>query len=155
MAEGKKRLYRRDTVKRSLESFVEQAKKVLDGDIDLPDKLIHAIVFGSFVNTDNDRVHDLDIGIVVREHREKWMDYITKHPELSTGDWFNDLYLPQIMMIKFLKNGKGIISIHYFTEEEFRDCEDYRRILTDSEHVYLVKDRKFCGEGLEQLDVHL
>ena len=124
MAEGKKRLYRRDTAKKSLLSFIEQTKKVLDGDVDLPDKLVHVIVFGSYVNTDRDMIHDLDIGVIVRENRDGWKDYIDRHPELSTGDWFSDLYLPQVMMIKFLKNGKGIISLHYFTEEDFTDRED-------------------------------
>ena len=148
MAEGKKRLYKRETARKALESFIGQAEQVVSGKTDFPDQLIHAIVFGSYVNTDNPKVHDLDIEIVVDEHRELWKPYARTHPEELTEDWFQNLILPNLMLRKFLKKGKSIISLHYVDYREYE--EDFmKEVVLGDRHMYIVRDGKICWEVVE------
>ncbi len=153
MAEGKKRLYKRETVQRTLVSFVKQVRKVIEGETDFPDKLVNVIIFGSYVNSDDKMLHDLDVALVVREERDQWKEYRRRHPEQATGDWFGDLILPHLMLLRFLQNGKRLLSINYCTEDEFTTDQGIRRVALGKKHVYLVKDGQLCEDSLKILGV--
>ena len=77
MAEGKKKLYKRETVKKHLKELIERVKLFQSGEADLPypDKIEELIIFGSYVNSDREKIHDLDIFLELNEDRSSWQSF--------------------------------------------------------------------------------
>ena len=143
MAETKGKLYSRKTIDKHYGDFTIQVEDF--NGLGFPDKLMDVIVFGSYINTDNRKIHDLDIGVRFEKHPELYEDFKKKMKEnqlrkYSNKNFLEKLLIPYTEEIRFLKAGHGTISIHdiqYDEEAIFKD-----------KHLYIMKDGKLIEDAL-------
>lgn len=146
MAEGKKREYKRETVERVFEELKERVMLVnYQGHIR---KVKDVIVFGSFINTDKPKIHDLDVVFVLypRDFSNQRLEHYISENRLferrpfSNTSYFDITSYPFNEVYWFLKNGVGIISLH-------DECDI--KAATYQKHIYLMKDGVYLFEPLE------
>lgn len=157
MAEGKKRLYHRATANTALFHSLEQALSINNGTAPrpYPFNVAEFAVFGSLVTTLGN-VHDVDIFIGledVPEYASKRKDstfiqalidwefkYFPEHACRSAYPY----ELPSEELYRFVKNGKGIISLHPYDELKLLRCQ----------YVSLISNGKLTTVGESVLAAH-
>ncbi len=149
MSETKARLYNRSTCMNSLKGFVNRAMDINNDKADYKynNKVKDVILFGSLVNTDNEKVHDIDLFVDMgddKDKSEKFLkdNYTAIHQKFS-GDWLVMLYSEDILRVRYMKNRKGYFSIH-------SDKCDMPAVTRDK-YIYLIKDYKVTDECYEFL----
>lgn len=145
MAEGKKRLYKRETIERIFNELHERVMYVnYEGHIR---KVKDVIVFGSFVNTDKPMIHDLDVVYVLYEsdfaNRKieetiSWQRLDERRP-FSYISWWDVTFYPENEIYWYLKNRQGIISLHGSLD---LGAAVYQK------HMYLMKDGVYYEKPL-------
>lgn len=143
MAEIKKRLYLRRTIDRHYSHFTIQVEDF--NILNFPDKLMDVVIFGSYINTNNPKIHDLDIGVRFEKHPELYDDYKKRMSKKQLAKYVNksfleQLYIPYLEEIRFLKAGYGTISIH--------DIQDDADAVFKDKHLYIMKDEEIIDEAL-------
>ena len=145
MAESKSKLYKRKTVEKKLNELLERISQ-LNEEISHPEFTCFVdemVAFGSYINTDNEKIHDLDIairlklkprynnniGLASREAQQRAPENI---------DFLRKLCWSQEEVYQYLKNRCGIYSFHLLDEE--------RKIVESDIHKVLVKNGKLTGQ---------
>ena len=144
MAEGKKREYKRETVSKVYNELRERVRVVNEQNHILIVKDI--IVFGSFINSNNPLIHDLDVCFITNKvdfydksiHKISNERLSKRRP--NTYFSFTDvLNYPVNEIIWYLKKKQGIISLHSIDDI---DAAKYQK------HIYLMKDSIFLENPL-------
>jgi len=127
MAEGKKRLFKRETCTLELNELLNRAEQVNHD----PYYLYYVkelIVFGSYVNTQNPKIHDLDIALDLEQKcddREFVMKKSSERVRASgkSLSFVDTIYYCYIETAKYLQNRSHILSLH--------DIDMYKKIKDD------------------------
>ena len=128
MAEGKKRLFKRETCTLELNELLNRVEQVNHD----PYYLYYVkelIVFGSYVNTQNIKIHDLDIALNLEQkcdNREFVMKKSSERVRASEKSlsFVNTIYYCYIETAKYLQNRSHILSLH--------DIDMHKKIKDDS-----------------------
>ena len=149
MSETKKKMYKRVAAAKAARELIPRIEAINNDNADYHyyNKIKDVILFGSFVNTDQDMVHDLDVCVVHDDDRDLLDKFYRQHRGTFKNllqDLFCELYLKQ----RFTKNGKSIYSLHSNVEEG----SEIISIATSKEHVYLFRDHKLCDDALGAID---
>jgi|GEM_PF-1559218 len=128
MAEGKKRLFKRETCTLELNELLNRVEQVNHS----PYYLYYVkelIVFGSYVNTQNPKIHDLDIALDLEQkcdNREFVMKKSSERVRASgkSLSFVNTIYYCYIETAKYLQNRSHILSLH--------DIDMHKKIKDDS-----------------------
>ena len=122
MSESKQREYKRATVAKKLPELMRRVMQLND-ESEHPDfvyKVEELIVFGSFVNTDNEKIHDLDIGIKLVP-KDKYVHLSSEDlqhisyrraVEANITDMILQSFWLEEEVLRYLKNKSGIYSFH-------------------------------------------
>lgn len=143
MSEGKKREYLRKTCKAKVEEFVKRAVEINTDKADYHyyNKIKDIILFGSLINTDRPKVHDIDL-LVIYDYEHGLLEKFHKEHYGRFNDWFVDCDSERELRIMYLKNKCGIFSVHGVScrNGQFRDDDEEYLIATSDKHIYLMKD---------------
>ena len=128
MAEGKKRLFKRETCTLELNELLNRVEQVNHD----PYYLYYVkelIVFGSYVNTQNPKIHDLDIALNLEQkcdNREFVMKKSSERVRASNKSlsFLDTIYYCYIETAKYLQNRSHILSLH--------DIDMHKKIKDDS-----------------------
>ena len=144
MAETKGRLYSRRTVAKHYRHFTIQMEDF--NELNFPDKLMDVVIFGSYINTNNPKIHDLDIGVRFEKHPELYENYRNNMDEVHKKRYKNfteQLYAPYLDEIRFLKARIGTISIH--------DIDMESEAIFKDKYLYIMKDGVILEEAMVSL----
>lgn len=157
MAEGKKRLYNRATANAALCNSLCRAVEVNSKTAAYPFPFYvgELAIFGSLI-TSTGKVHDVDVAIQLKPCKEldeqrktgKFIDYLIKweytyfreRAERSGYVFF----LPEEETQRYIKAGKGIISLHQYDELQLLHCP----------YVPLITNGKLTPDGEAVLNAH-
>lgn len=137
MSESKKVLYKREVCEGAIKGLCERALDINNDKADYKyyNHIKDIILFGSLVNTDKDKVHDVDIAVFFENDREKMQKFHKEHLGILS-DFISDMFSETILQERYLKGGKKVFSIHSNVHER----EELRSIATSDRHIYLMKD---------------
>jgi len=143
MADSKKRLYSRETINKHYSDFIEQVKTY--NEKGFPDKILDVVIFGSYINTNNPKMHDLDIGIRFEKHPELYEDYKKKMSKEQLEKYANRCFLDRLVIphteeIRFLKAKHGTISLY--------DIDYDKEYIFNDKHLYIVKNGELIEDAL-------
>lgn len=129
------REYKRKTICNALTKLCERVIAVNEGTADLPypQRIKKVIVFGSFINSTKETVHDGDIYIEVDENRDKWRDFAQKYGNRN-GNYIDYLFTAQHKLNKYLKTSPALS----FQNDE----ETFEKIVKSDTHIFLIDDGK-------------
>lgn len=139
MAEGKKRLFYRSTVLKTFKDLYERVKHINEADLMLNIKDI--IVFGSFINTTNEMIHDLDVCFTFErntnsnscEYHNELQRRMEKARPAGGYTFLDCLFYDVYETARYLRGHSSIISVH---DVSSLDAALYQI------HIYLMKDGK-------------
>lgn len=144
MSESKKKLYKRETCMQAVKELIVRAEEINadKADYHYYNKLKDVILFGSLVNTNNDKVHDIDIAAIQDNIPVQMHQFHLEHPSLIS-DWFWDECSEWFCQRKYLKNGRKMFSIH----SNVMEGKEIKDIATSDKHIYLVRDHKITADA--------
>lgn len=139
MAETKSRLFKRETCTRHLLDLLKIAEEINSGNIDRNEiekellcsfKVKSITVFGSYINTKNPKIHDLDISIEIVDNPDTVNneDLFEKRMRLASilkpqFSYFDTMFYQHNFILMTLKHRSNIISLHEPSELAQLDCE--------------------------------
>lgn len=144
MAEGKKRLFHRTSVEKAYQDLIKRVKNIKKQD--LLGEVTDVIVFGSFVNSDLEQIHDLDVcflykrnpnGISTKEYENLLVERISKIKPNSNYSFFEMLIYDHIEIERYLRNKSAILSVH---------GNDSLVVALFDKHIFLMKNGKVLDE---------
>ena len=146
MSEGKKVEYRRDNCREKVKGLLKRAEEINTGkaDYNYYNRIKEMILFGSLVNTNKDKVHDIDILVVWDSNCELRMKFHYEHPKIFKDmiyDYFSEWYLTK----RYLKGGSKVFSIHSNVEESNGIFD----IARSDKHIILMSDYKALPENID------
>lgn len=159
MPENKLKEFKRESVDRVYKEFIDRVKHIFVNREEHIDVIKYICVFGSYVNSDKPRIHDLDIvidthlrpGISTEDFRKYIIGIENKYFEegkyISPHDAI-DYHRNEILVA--LRNNSKMISFH--------DVYDLNVALQDK-HIWIVKDCKLIDnpvveEGMNKEEIH-
>ena len=160
MAEGKLKEYSRESSYKQLIEYINRAKNINKGDIPFERlvKVNNLIVFGSFVNSKKEKVHDVDLLLDlerlydedisvfdVDEKAPKLANYFEKKINSLSNNIVSMHNVPIKCIISYLKANLNIISAHGYDDKEFLD-----EILNDK-HLFIIKNGKVLDNNINKL----
>lgn len=148
----KVREFKRDTVCRTLVDFLNRCYVMNSNELDDTEAAAYynikdLTVFGSFVNSDKEKVHDLDVHLVLERSElcsEMSYEEIEDFSLVSipkTGDFVGTLYWLEVGSLNYLKNSSPILSL---------DTEDDVEELSGTK-VKLIEDYEFNKENIKKI----
>ncbi len=149
MAEGKKREYLRATCEKKIVEFVERASLVNAGKADYRyyNRVEEIILFGSMANTENDKVHDIDLYVQWTDDRILMAMFMEENEDVVYQKFpsFIDAFFAEWHLAeRFLKGRCGIFSVHSNVVEG----KGVRRIACADKHLYLMRNGIVNEEAL-------
>ena len=128
MAESKKREFNRAIAQKRCLEAVDRAILINEGKAERPFlyTVNELVVFGSLVNSDRPKVHDVDLFVTWKQKQKlnfqddykaadkAWQDYTRKYaPDSLWNDWYKVQSFPQTDVQRYLRGrGSGLISLH-------------------------------------------
>lgn len=126
MAESKKREFNRAIAQKRCLEAVDRAILINEGKAERPFlyTVNELVVFGSLVNSDRPKVHDVDLFVTWKQKLnfqddykaadKAWQDYTRKYaPDSLWNDWYKVQSFPQTDVMRYLRGrGSGLISLH-------------------------------------------
>lgn len=126
MAESKKREFNRAIAQKRCLEAVDRAILINEGKAERPFlyTVNELVVFGSLVNSDRPKVHDVDLFVTWKQKLnfqddykaadKAWQDYTRKYaPDSLRNDWYKVQSFPQTDVQRYLRGrGSGLISLH-------------------------------------------
>lgn len=126
MAESKKREFNRAIAQKRCLEAIDRAILINEGKAERPFlyTVNELIVFGSLVNSDRPKVHDVDLFVTWKQKLnfqddykaadKAWQDYTRKYaPDSLWNDWYKVQSFPQTDVQRYLRGrGSGLISLH-------------------------------------------
>ena len=146
MSESKKRLYKRETATLAAESLLDRIDEINNGNADYQyyNRIKSVLLFGSFVNSNNPLIHDLDVLVIHDDDRTLMGKFHSEHPGLFS-DFVEDIYSEALMKERYLRNRKNIYSIHSNIHE--RESEILKIAMSDK-HIFICRNHKICDDAL-------
>ena len=121
--------YSRVTAQRALENVIQRIEKA-NNKKDFIYKITKAVLFGSYINSDKDKVGDLDIALYI-ELKDKSKDEIEQNFERARTS-IN--YVPFLMrfiygkeeVFRYIKDKKRVLQLHYGNkvDEDAKNCNE-------------------------------
>lgn len=153
MAEGKKREYNRATCKERLRELLKRAEEINSDCADYPyrNHIETIVLFGSLINTDKDKVHDIDIYIQWDDNRMLMYEFYQKHYSVVARkyhDLVDQMFGEWLLTKSYLKNSCGIFSIHSNVDDG--DAQILPVVAADK-YLVLMQDYKAHYEALEEI----
>ena len=125
-AESKKREFNRAIAQKRCLEAVDRAILINEGKAERPFlyTVNELVVFGSLVNSDRPKVHDVDLFVTWKQKLnfqddykaadKAWQDYTRKYaPDSLWNDWYKVQSFPQTDVQRYLRGrGSGLISLH-------------------------------------------
>ena len=145
MSESKKLFSKRETAADAAEALIHRIDAINKGSADYPyyNRIEAVILFGSFVNSDKPRIHDLDVLVIHDDDRKLMKKFHEEHLGMY-ADFVEDIFSEALLKEKYLRNRKNIYSIHSNAHERMPDILD---IATSDRHVFICRDHKVCDEA--------
>lgn len=145
MSEGKKAEFRRDTCKEKLKGFLQRAVDINTGKADYKyyNRIKEIVLFGSLVNTDKEKVHDIDLLVIWDDDRELGERFHEEHPYIFR-DWLKDMFSEWYSAEKYLRGGAKVFSIHSNVVEGKRIYD----IVNSDKHIILASDHNVIFANL-------
>ncbi len=148
MTEGKKRKFSRNAVEKNFLELCERIRNIDYKDFDA--ELETVLVYGSFVNTNKEKIHDLDVFVQVKRkkfgsenEKNDFYEYLILKSK-KAGRYRNNYYgmnYDLFELIYYLKGTSRIISIHFGDELD---------IALNDKHIWLVKNCNILSEPIEE-----
>ena len=153
MAEGKKREYKRSTCMERLKELLLRAEDINADRADYKylNHIQEIILFGSLINTEKQKVHDIDIYVVWDDDRNRSQEFNAEHAEIIKSKFSNmvdQLFGEYFLAMRYLKGGCGIFSIHSNVEE---GNERMLPIVKSDRHLYLMSDYRAHFEAIDEI----
>jgi len=146
MSESKKTEYKRETCREKIREIVKRAEEINNGTADYKyyNRIKEMILFGSLVNSDKEKVHDIDILVIWDDNRELGGKFHKEHPRIFK-DWIKDMFSEWYSAEKYLRNGGKAYSIHSNVEEgkeivEMAKSKKYIVLMSDNKSVPIDLD---------------
>ncbi len=153
MAEGKKREYKRETCKKRLSDLVRRVDDINNGNADYKyyNKVKDVILFGSLINTDKDKIHDIDLYVIWDDNRKLSTKFNKENSSIINEkfqDMISQLFGEWYLALRYIKGGCGIFSIHSNVSEPI---DSMMKIVESDKHVYLVSDYKINDDAMAMI----
>lgn len=156
MAESKKREFNRAIAQKRCLEAIDRAILINEGKAERPFlyTVNELVVFGSLVNSDRPKVHDVDLFVTWKQKLnfqddykaadKAWQDYTRKYaPDSLWNDWYKVQSFPQTDVQRYLRGrGSGLISLH---------GELDRFAIDGSENYAVILDGKVQEDALDAL----
>lgn len=156
MAESKKREFNRAIAQKRCLEAVDRAILINEGKAERPFlyTVNELVVFGSLVNSDRPKVHDVDLFVTWKQKLnfqddykaadKAWQDYTRKYaPDSLWNDWYKVQSFPQTDVQRYLRGrGSGLISLH---------GEFDRFAIDGGENYAVILDGKVQEDALDAL----
>lgn len=132
--------YSRVTAQRALENVIQRIEKA-NNKKDFIYKITKAVLFGSYINSDKDKVGDLDIALYI-ELKDKSKDEIEQNFERARTS-IN--YVPFLMrfiygkeeVFRYIKDKKRVLQLHYGNKVD----EDAKNFNEPISYIYINKHK--------------
>ena len=133
-----KKLYTRETAKMTLENVIKRIKEANRND-EFIYKITKAVLFGSYINSNKEKVGDLDIAIYI-ELKDKSKPELEQNMERAST---SNSYVPFILkfiygkeeVFKFIKDRKDILQLHDGNQVD-KDSKEHKEPLS---YIYFDK----------------
>ena len=133
-----KKLYKRETAKRTLENLIKRIKEA-NGNDEFIYKITKAVLFGSYINSNKEKVGDLDIAIYI-ELKDKSKPELEQNMERAST---SNSYVPFILkfiygkeeVFKYIKDKKHILQLHDGNKVD-KDSKEHKEPLS---YIYFDK----------------
>ena len=133
-----KKLYTRETAKMTLENVIKRIKEANRND-EFIYKITKAVLFGSYINSNKEKVGDLDIAIYI-ELKDKSKPELEQNMERSST---SNSYVPFILkfiygkeeVFKYIKDKKHILQLHDGNKVD-KDSKEHKEPLS---YIYFDK----------------
>ena len=110
--------YTRNTAKKTLDNVIKKIKEANENE-DFIYKVRKAVLFGSYINSNKEKIGDLDIAIYV-DLKDKTKDEVEQNCErcrkvCSNGSYvplIEELFYGKIEVFKYIKDRKRILQLH-------------------------------------------
>ncbi len=151
MSETKRVEYKRKTCTDALKEVLQHAVDINSGKADYPyyNKIKELILFGSYVNTDKDYLHDIDFCIIFDRDHTLSRKFNKEHPEVfHKFDWFNVWHAEFELQHRYLRGRRKMVtSLH----SNIYEGEEIKDIATSDKHIVLISGHTLTKEGLALL----
>jgi predicted nucleotidyltransferase len=112
---------KRETAKKLIEELVERAKFINEQtDIEkFPYKITFLSLFGSYINTDKEKIGDIDVFFDMEskwENKEDETRFFLNSPENNGRNFIESLFYSRKLALSFLRNKKHSYSFHEMWE---------------------------------------
>lgn len=146
------REYKRDTVCKTLIEFLERCKMMNSNSLGVDHvgaycNIKEATIFGSFVNSDKEKVHDLDIHLVLARSEycgnldDKERNRIAMKFAPAGADFITQICYLFIGSEKYLKNKSPILSLD--TGDDVEDLTGYK--------VKIIDEYEFLTDNIQKV----
>lgn len=137
--------YSRETAKKVLENVVQRIKEVNAND-EFIYKITKAVLFGSYINSNKEKVGDLDIAIYVKLKNNLKPEFDQNFERARTS--LN--YVPFILrfiygkeeVFKYIKNKKRVLQLH----DGIKVDEDAKKLNEPISYIYFEKNKVIYEE---------
>ena len=148
MSESKKNEFKRETCREKIREIVKRAEEINKGKADYKyyNRIKEMILFGSFVNTDKEKIHDIDIMVVWDDNRELSGKFHKEHPGIFR-DWLKDMFSEWYSAERYLRGGARAFSIHSNVEEG----KEIMNIVKSKKYITLISDYKVIPIDLKTI----
>lgn len=148
MSETKKRVYKRETCTETIKGLVQRAVDVNEDKADYHyyNKIKDLILFGSYVNTDKDRIHDVDICLISDrdyEESQRFVDDNWDDVSWKFSDMWSRIFAEHILQVRYLKGRRNMFSVH----SNIGEGNDIIDIATSDKHIVIISDHQLTEEG--------
>ena len=137
MSETKAREYKRENCVEAVKELVTRAVEINTGKADYQyyNRIKEIILFGSLVNSDKEKVHDIDICLISEDNRELMRRFHSEHVGLFS-DYVTDLFSESYIQERYLKGKRKMFSIHSNVHEGM----GIRDVALKDAHICLMSD---------------
>jgi len=146
MKEETKKVFSRETAKKALENVKLKIKEANERE-DFIYRIKKAVLFGSYINSDKEKVGDIDIAIYIdlkdKITPEVEQNYIRSKQSGKEMPYVARLFYGKEEVSKFIKDRKAVIELHdgYMIEERVKENRMPNYVYTDKyEIIYQMEE---------------
>ena len=148
MSEGKKEEFRRDTCIEKLKGLITRAEEINTGKADYKyyNRIREMVLFGSLVNTDKEKVHDIDILVMWENNKKLSNRFHDEHPGIFKN-FIQDMFSEWFLAERYLRGGKKSFSIHSNVTEDPSIVD----IAKSDRHIVLISDYEVVPDSMDMI----
>ena len=133
-----KKIYTRETARKALENVIQRIKEANKND-EFIYRITKAVLFGSYINTNKEKVGDLDIAIYLELKNHSKPEYIQNRiralNSLNYVPFLLEFIYGREEVFKFIKNRKQVLELH----DGVRVDEDAKQHNDPISYIYFDK----------------